>query len=855
MVKRKPGSRTRARPKRAAQLTLGAPTALVFEPLSSAKRSARFALTGADDKAQTVIYIHGIGNHAEESMLVERWDRALFQQAMGDRTRMAYWVNRNRYPNPELCECADPHRCDCKSPRRARALDTPLDGSVDPEAEIEETVRASSRDPTQQAFLRELAHEMLAQQERATAPALGAAAIGAKGLGDDLLAGLTGLVSFIALPDVNDFFFRDERRERMLSIFKSRLETGGGPFVVVAHSQGSMIAYEVLRRLPADAVKIDRFITIGSPLGFAAVRSVFRRWTGTDKLPFPACVSQWLNVAAKGDPVAFDDDLGGDIGGAAGRFHNVLLSREERKSNPLFDGNPHAALGYLSCKPVRETVHTAVGPEFLTSLGNRVITNDLHAGLERHDDAHRHPVLIQIAEEDAGKRLSLAEGHALIANRLGALTTRSGADADTVRLTHHARFISARLTRPELEVLRSEFKDLRINRLWRNSTKRALIHRSAETIKARPAHRAYGALGRKIEWAVLDTGINHLHPHFATHRSIASLWDCTRPKTRGGGGAGVAEPDGGFVEWQGDVPRWPANADTMIDKDGHGTHVAGIVAGELAGTLEHEGDTSQFAGMAPEAKLHVFKVLDDDGAGEDAWIITALDCIARINETAGELRIHGVNLSLGGPFDPSVHGCGHTPLCNELRRLWRQGVLVVIAAGNEGFAVLRSAGAGLVDANMDLSIGDPANLEEAIAVGSVHRSNPHTYGISYFSSRGPTADGRRKPDLVAPGEKIWSARADFGQTGRSTARGAKRRAASASETASAKQLYVAASGTSMAAPHVSGALAAFLSQRREFIGYPDRVKQILLRECTDLGRDPYAQGAGMIDLAAMLATT
>jgi subtilisin family serine protease len=259
--------------------------------------------------------------------------------------------------------------------------------------------------------------------------------------------------------------------------------------------------------------------------------------------------------------------------------------------------------------------------------------------------------------------------------------------------------------------------------------------------------------------------------------------------------------------------------------------------------------------MAPEAKLHVFKVLDDDGAGEDAWIITALDCIARINETAGELRIHGVNLSLGGPFDPSVHGCGHTPLCNELRRLWRQGVLVVIAAGNEGFAVLRSAGAGLVDANMDLSIGDPANLEEAIAVGSVHRSNPHTYGISYFSSRGPTADGRRKPDLVAPGEKIWSARADFGQTGRSTARGAKRRAASASETASAKQLYVAASGTSMAAPHVSGALAAFLSQRREFIGYPDRVKQILLRECTDLGRDPYAQGAGMIDLAAMLATT
>ena len=63
---------------------------------------------------------------------------------------------------------------------------------------------------------------------------------------------------------------------------------------------------------------------------------------------------------------------------------------------------------------------------------------------------------------------------------------------------------------------------------------------------------------------------------------------------------------------------------------------------------------------------------------------------------------------------------------------------------------------GDIDANMDLSIGDPANLDEAIAVGSVNKTNPHTYGISYFSSRGPTADGRQKPDLVAPGERILS---------------------------------------------------------------------------------------------------
>ena len=101
-------------------------------------------------------------------------------------------------------------------------------------------------------------------------------------------------------------------------------------------------------------------------------------------------------------------------------------------------------------------------------------------------------------------------------------------------------------------------------------------------------------------------------------------------------------------------------------------------------------------------------------------------------------------------------------------------------------------------------------------------------------------------DLVAPGEKILSARADFEKLiGRSRNAGSIR----------TEQLYVAESGTSMAAPHVSGILAAFLSMRREFVGYPDRVKKILLDNCTDLGRDAYAQGAGLPNLVQMLAGT
>lgn len=160
--------------------------------------------------------------------------------------------------------------------------------------------------------------------------------------------------------------------------------------------------------------------------------------------------------------------------------------------------------------------------------------------------------------------------------------------------------------------------------------------------------------------------------------------------------------------------------------------------------------------------------------------------------------------------------------------------MVCLAAGNEGFAVLSTAD-GEIPANLDLSIGDPANLDEAIAVGSVHKTNPHTYGVSYFSSRGPTADGRRKPDLIAPGERIESARHNW-RNGNTV-----------------DSFFVEMSGTSMAAPHVSGILASFLSIRREFIGYPDRVKKILLDACTDLGRDPNMQGAGLPNLIKMLA--
>jgi len=173
----------------------------------------------------------------------------------------------------------------------------------------------------------------------------------------------------------------------------------------------------------------------------------------------------------------------------------------------------------------------------------------------------------------------------------------------------------------------------------------------------------------------------------------------------------------------------------------------------------------------------------------------------------------------------------------------RSGVVVVVAAGNTGYGWNQSAFRGAAPAGMDLTINDPGNAELAITVGSTHRDMPHVYGVSYFSSKGPTGDGRLKPDLVAPGEKIVSCQAN----GYDGAPGGSVGAAQAPGNVLTVR-YKEDSGTSMAAPHVSGVIAAFLSIRREFIGRPDRVKEIFMATATDLRRDRYFQGSGLVDL-------
>jgi subtilisin family serine protease len=322
-------------------------------------------------------------------------------------------------------------------------------------------------------------------------------------------------------------------------------------------------------------------------------------------------------------------------------------------------------------------------------------------------------------------------------------------------------------------------------------------------VKADAALAAFGASGAGICWAVVDSGIAAGHTHFDRWSNLELPF-------------GLAHRD------------FSSTGDPLTDPHGHGTHVAAILAGQApGGELGREP-----RGIAPRAKVISLRVLDEDGCGQVSQILAALDYVRQANDGGRTIRIHGVNLSVGYDFDPEWYACGQSPLCAEVDRLASSGVVVVVSAGNAGYGVVTPLAAGPARACLPYTISDPGNAEQAITVGSTHRDSPHTYGVSYFSSKGPTGDGRAKPDLVAPGERILSAAAP----------------SRAPQGADWRSAYVEDSGTSMAAPHVSGAVAAFLSVRREFIGLPAEIKRIFLQSATDLRRKPDLQGRGLLNL-------
>ncbi len=274
--------------------------------------------------------------------------------------------------------------------------------------------------------------------------------------------------------------------------------------------------------------------------------------------------------------------------------------------------------------------------------------------------------------------------------------------------------------------------------------------------------------GAGIRVGVIDTGIDYHHPAL-------------------GGGFGPGHKVAGGWDY--------VNDDGDPDDDGaHGTHVAGIIA----------ANSAELQGVAPDATLYAYKVLDNMGGGFLSDVVAAIDRSVDPNRD-GKIsdRLDVINLSLGGP------GEADDLASRAADSAMTAGVVVVIAAGN----------AGAVG-----SIGSPGTSRRAITVGAVDSAG----GLASFSSRGPSAKHLHfKPDVCAPGVDIVSARMGGG--------------------------LLTASGTSMAAPHVAG-VAALLRSLHPGWTTAD-IKSALVTGAVSMFATPLARGAGRVDAERSAAAT
>ncbi len=386
------------------------------------------------------------------------------------------------------------------------------------------------------------------------------------------------------------------------------------------------------------------------------------------------------------------------------------------------------------------------------------------------------------------------------------------------------------------------------------------LERSVPAVKGDAARTLFSVKCTKINWAVLDSGIDGSHPgfydkdgksriikafDFSNIREIVSLDnnDTNTKEFKDRLKSLLSAPLQENISAEAAKKNLKSLADdaandrpihwelveplieikpTTAPRSNHGTHVAGIIgcnAGDKNGKRKVKNSFAD--GMCPDINFYDFRVLAKTLEDTEFAIIAALQYLRYLNDRHTYLTIHGANLSLSIPHDVRNFACGRTPICNECERLVESGVVVVAAAGNLGYQSFETKD-GSYEGYTAFSITDPGNADGVITVGATHRYKPHTYGVSFFSSRGPTGDGRLKPDLVAPGERIESClpKGEWGEL----------------------------DGTSMAAPHVSGAAAMLMARYDELVGEPRRIKSILCESATDLGRERSFQGHGMLDV-------
>ncbi len=272
-----------------------------------------------------------------------------------------------------------------------------------------------------------------------------------------------------------------------------------------------------------------------------------------------------------------------------------------------------------------------------------------------------------------------------------------------------------------------------------------------------------------------------------------------------GKGIGVCILDTGIFQHVDFDRRIKAFADFVgyksrpYDENGHGTHVAGILAGS------GKGCKGRYRGVAPECDLIAEKVLDQYGNGRKEVILQAFRWLLQNYERLG---VRVVNISVGTTYSTKKD---HRALIEGVESLWDAGLVVVVAAGNQG--------------PLPGSVTAPGSSRKVITVGS----SDMLTNYKDASGRGPTGECICKPDIVAPGYQIMACAPSF----------------------NGKPAYVKKSGTSMSTPYVSGTIAQMLQKDPMITNVEIKM---LVRECAvDLGYEHNVQGWGLFDRERFLS--
>jgi serine protease AprX len=347
-----------------------------------------------------------------------------------------------------------------------------------------------------------------------------------------------------------------------------------------------------------------------------------------------------------------------------------------------------------------------------------------------------------------------------------------------------------------------------------------------------PAVWQKGFVGTGIGVAVIDSGINAV-PDLSTFGFF--------------GGSRIVYAQS-FV---------PGDASTG-DQYGHGTHVAGLIAGNGAQSTGPQYYRT-FYGTAPNANLINLRVLDQDGVGSDSAVIAAIEQAVALKK---QYNIKVINLSIGRPVYESFT---QDPLDMAVERAWQAGITVVVAAGNDGRdTALNAEGYGTIEA--------PGNDPYVLTVGAVKTEGTASINddqVASYSSKGPSfIDHLAKPDIIAPGNIVTSLKFAndplASQSAFVTLNSFYERWGNLT---AASNNYFPLSGTSMAAGVVSGSIADLIQARPEIT--PDQVKAFIMRNgnrkylpATSVATDPtsglsytahndiFTVGAGYLDIAA-----